>query len=654
MRKKEFEKAIRDLMSQSKEETMKQKELSEIFCDFLASPYTEDAINLIERSVLTKYKEQKPPVGLHKTFLEAAKYYRENGMYDKANRTLKAIEDTNNMNVLLQAKMEKELIKLRQATEQGEIDQEAIEEMQKLVAEDEEGTLDVAQKGKFTDYDLVTSYFKDIPVAMMNKDIFPTDMHIPTGATIRTEETQKNEETGTRNTQYIEALSAEKRLEFFKRNFSIERVRVGKDKFTGTILFEIQDSDLVIAENFYKMDREGNCLEDYGKATYILPKEATLDLIQLSRGELQEKIGAEGQIAKVRHNSETYYDRVVEKFNALQSAEYEDISVTPANLEAFQEEETKGDIDITRIPSEIGFAKIDNAEERKQEIRESNIQFLNGVNEKVGGLFYEEMIEGLVSRATYSFENVYTKKLQKEIMERLEVLEVPEEEREVEAQKVLVYMRMMKPLSMINSGHIKGEQLENILDASALEYHEAIEFYKQHQEEGLSYGEMKKGMKQYVETGEDILAKQPPKEEKKAEKNQEGKETLAENHTKEPPQELYQTLIGEEVHGEKRNKLMDMAMRFSNLMQKYEHVNRQLERANAISAMKIEEYTKALQEAKEAKEREEAARRESAQKKEQADVAEQAMLEAQSNEEEIRKEQELLQDKLSKIEELLR
>ena len=259
MKKREFEEELRRLLSLNIDETLKLHQLNSMFIEYLRSPYTDDAIKMINKSILRKYKDEEVPSELSHLYIEVVKYYRENGMYSEASEILEQVP-TYNINVVMQAKIERNLIKIRQASEEGRIDQKALESINEIVENDQDHELDTIKPGEFTEYDLLTSYFADMNVENLGTEIFPSNMTIPK------EHTGKTSGGGIfKNSQYIEALSAEKRLEFFKENFQIERVRIGKDKFMGTIIFEIKDSDLVIAENFYRTTREGECVEDYVK-----------------------------------------------------------------------------------------------------------------------------------------------------------------------------------------------------------------------------------------------------------------------------------------------------------------------------------------------------------------------------------------------------
>lgn len=681
MKKKEFEMLIRKIKSKNSNERHKLRELGDAYTKFLKSQYSDDAIKFVERYVLDKYYEEEPPIELHKVFLQAAKYYRENGMYDEAIDALSKISDSNNVSILLQAEMEKDLIRIRRSAENGEIDQEALESIQNIVQSDEEHEIETAEPGKFTEYDLLTSYFEDIPVEAMNEDIFPAGMTKPT-TTIRV---PNPDPAIPRNSKYIEALSAEKRLEFLKEKFKIERIRLGRDKFTGTIIFEIKDSDLVIAESFFRKDREGNFIEDYGKATYIIPKQAELDLIEMSRGELKEKIGKEEKVAKVNHTSEKYYERLVERFNRLQSEEYAKIdgkipgrSQNPEGTEQVEETEVASGIEeletqISSVEETMNSeqsGKENNSssrDDKKQIIRAKNEAFLNDINNNLGNIITPNIMNGLLTRASYSFENLYNKKLKNEIMARLEIMEVHEEQREAEAQKAFLYIRMTKNASMIDRGYIKGEQLDNVLDTTILEYQDAMAFYMKHKDDNLTYNELVKGMKEYIETQKDPFDKEEEivnTDEAKFEPEENGSSEKPSSELQEPStleqkpegeqERPYSPLVGENIESSKRSKTIDMATKFAGIMERYERITAKLEKANTKIAELVNQYNQAKEATKAAREQEEMAKKATQQAMEEEGVAQKAMQDAQNDAEQLQKEQAELQNKISQIEDLLR
>ena len=100
-RKKDYEILIRRIKSKNTNATQKLRELNDAYTKFLRSRYSDDAIKHVERFILNKYRYvEEPPVEIHDVFLQAAKYYRENGLYDEANDLLDRIDNSHNVNIL--------------------------------------------------------------------------------------------------------------------------------------------------------------------------------------------------------------------------------------------------------------------------------------------------------------------------------------------------------------------------------------------------------------------------------------------------------------------------------------------------------------------------------------------------------------------------
>lgn len=124
------------------------------------------------------------------------------------------------------------------------------------------------------------------------------------------------------------------RLKFFMKEFPNVEVRQGGGRFKEYCVIEIPGLDSVIVERFFKYDRNGGVSIAQGQdATYIVPKELVLDLLELSKTELKEfksvdprikslnhKKGTIGQIAEdtdeILYDSINYYRNFKNKFNS--------------------------------------------------------------------------------------------------------------------------------------------------------------------------------------------------------------------------------------------------------------------------------------------------------------------------------------------------
>ena len=466
---------------------------------------------------------------------------------------------------------------------------------------------------------------------------------------------------------YIEELSANNRLKYLVENFDIAYGRPGGGKFTGAILFEIEDSDLVIVENFWRQGKDGEPpVEDYGKATYILPKDQAMDLIQLSRGEIKAK--NDPRIRTVNHGSKEYYNNLVDRFNEAQSSQLKRIEQRTNPLKNVTGEvQSTEDISIDTIELSEETSDLGPKEQASKDsaLEITNEDFLNMINQNLGDIITPDIMNGLLKRASYSFQNLYEGKLREDIVDRLKILEVPDEDLEIEAQKVFLYIRMAKNISMINSGAIKGENLSNILDDSVIEYDKTIKFFEKHISEGLTYNEMKKAIKQFVQTGRDPFEQeeilQGTNEDVVIEDPQSTIVPTELDNINEQPQQgdeqgddILGTLLGGEVSKETKTKALDIVTRYLELLKRNEELELETERINKQLAEKKKQYELRQQATIEAQEHEKQARLATQVAMQQEELSSQELQVAQQEKEQLDREQQELKEKIAKIEDLLR
>lgn len=667
IRQKEFEKALHKARSEKNTE-FKLRKLGDTYIRYLKyanGMYSESAIKSIEKSIIRKYKGQEIPLELHKLILEAAKYYSRIGNYETAMSVLDEIINSRNVSIMMQAQYESDMIKLKQRLEQGSVDTSIIDDIRDIVKDDEEHELETATVGEFSDYDIFCSYFGDkIPTSSLSEEIFPVNMEKPKNPKIQPDIIIPGPQPGPHaHSSYIEELSANNRLKFLVENFDIAYGRTGKGKFTGAILFEIEGSDLVIVESFWRQGKDGESpVEDYGKATYILPKDQAMDLIQLSRGEIKAK--NDSRIRTVNHASKEYYNNLIDRFNDAQSAQLKSIKQQTNPLEnVIRVAQPTEDISIDTIEPSEKNSDLGQEEQTSEDstVEITNEVFLNMINQNLGDIMTPDIIEGLLKRASYSFKNLYEGKLREDIVDRLKILEVPDETLEIEAQKVFLYIRMAKNISMINSGAINGENLSNILDDSAIEYDKAIKFFEKHMSEGLSYNEMKKAIKQFVETGRDPFEQeeivQDTNEDVVIEAPQSTIAPTELDDIKEQPQEgddILCTLLGGEVSKETKTKALDVVTRYLELLKRNEELELETERINRQLSEKKKQHEIRQQATLEAQEHEKQAKLATQAAMQQEEISNQELQTAQREKEQLDKEQQELKEKIAKIEDMLR
>lgn len=670
IRQKEFEKAIQKARNDmAREPILGMRKLGETYIRFLKysnGMYSQSAIKSIEKTVIKKYEGEEIPPELHKLILETAKYYSRVGDYESAMSVLAEIINSRNVTICIQAQYEANMIRLKQDLEQGKLDTSVINDLKKNSKDDEEHVLDTVTRGEVSDYDIFCSYFGDrISIDGLSDEIFPANMQKPTNTKGNSDVVIPGPKPEIPTTSsYIEELSANNRLKFLMENFNIAYARPGEGKFTGDILFEIEGSDVVIVESFWKQGKDGQPpVEDYGKATYILPKDQAMDLIQLSRGEIRAR--KDPRIGRVEHYSKKYYTYLVERFNEVQSAQFEKVQQKTNlldNEEQVIEPEEQPNSDI--VEPQVENPNISPNEQLSDNSRTeiTNEEFLNMINQNLGGIITPDLMEGLLKRASYSFENLYVNKLKEDIVDRLKFLEVEDELLETEAQKVFLYIRMTKNISMINSGSLNGKNLSDVLDDSVVEYADGMKFFEKHIADGLSYNEMKKAIKQFIETGKDPFEQEEVLQDTSDAPSIE-EETTGVTIPSEPSQPEEQTeqdlgildaLLGKKVSKEVGIKTIGICTRFLELIKRNEELEIEAERAKNQLAEKEKQHELRQQATLQAQEQERQARLATQDAMEQEAISSQELLAAQQAKEKIDREHQELREKISQLEDMLR
>lgn len=233
---------------------------------------------------------------------QVGKFYQRNNEQDKARET-----------IYYKSKFAYYKCKIQNGEK---LTDEDMAELENLAKEDKYNILGLTQKGKITAFELFESLFDDITIDEIEQVILPiiTSHRGGIGGVINPPGPKKENE-------YESELSPEKRLEHLKTDFEIESCKIGRGRFTGTFIFKIKDSDVVIVEKFYDvMGRKNNkvIVPSYGAATYYVHKDAQIDLEQSDRSHLvemkkeEQKKDAEGTslklIASRIHKGKNYYE----------------------------------------------------------------------------------------------------------------------------------------------------------------------------------------------------------------------------------------------------------------------------------------------------------------------------------------------------------
>lgn len=673
VREKDLKNALRRASSE-KNSKIKYRKIGECMTRYLKSRFSDNAIALAERTVLNKHDDGEIPDGFGNAFLEAARYYTRNGNYDRAEELLNQISNSRNVTICLQARYELDLLKIKRQLEQGKIDEETIEDIKDVVKDDEEHELETSKVGEFSDYDFFRSYFGErIPINDLNEEIFPAVMKKPTKP--RKTSHPDGDPGDPSNYSYDEKLSANNRLKFLVENFPIASGSHGDGKFQGAILFEIEGSDLVIVENFWKKTRTGEIVEDYGKATYILPKDLSMDLTKLSRGIINAKKGEDPRIKTVSHGKKNYYNYLIERFNDSQNDELQRIEQKNNPLENAETKSRKTAEEIKEVKdtdnhkiNEINDVEnnedtiVENIEEnettintkKKKSIKKDfyveNREFLSEINTNIEEIITPEIMEGLLTRARYSFRDLYEGRLKDEIIGRLEILEVPEKNREIEAQKAFLYLRMVKNISMINSRAINGENLDKILDDTTVEYENGFEFFEKHIGDVLTYKDLKKYMKIYVETGIDPFAQPQASQDKDLDAVIDSPKDSA---TSVQYIQQEENLTSNDSEDAKKMEVLDFVAKYTEMLEKLARIEAESKRLDIQLAEKEQLYSEKQQAAIEAKAAEERAKKATIEATEQEEKSRQELENMRLEKEKLEQEKKEIEDKKSTIDSIL-
>ena len=298
MRKKEYMCKYKKCLSNDNI-LMRYMDVSGLIRYGLRRSYADVAIDYFERLDKNLDEYQPVPKELYDAYLEAGKYYEKTNKYDEALYTLRKAFKFMSVNNEFHDKFQKEfeLIELKRKIDEGKAGEKDLEEI--------------------SDYDLFKSYFGGkIPVKEISEEIFPDEMKKTTNNNQGSTTTkQDKDDKESKDNSYDESLSAVNRLNFLMDNFKISGVRIGHGKFKGAMIFEIENSDIVIVENFWRNGADGEIYEDYGKATYMFSKDQAMDLIKLSKGKIKAIDGL--KMNRVNH-SKGYYSNLMDRYSALE------------------------------------------------------------------------------------------------------------------------------------------------------------------------------------------------------------------------------------------------------------------------------------------------------------------------------------------------
>lgn len=345
-KEKEIDKAIRDnYRAVSKEEKDKYANeakskinelLERIREDNGKEEYGEEVRKLFENiRRFYMHKGTDIPIALYDIGIKMAEVYVEEDNLDAAEESL-----LSTISIIERDEERIQKVEKGNSTELKEIRKKIVEIKGLKWAKGQGKARDIAEKGqevlkKSGIRDTVSEYemFLAISEKLNIEELQGRLLQTKEGKTTR-KPSQEHPPKVKKESELPEYLSPVNRLNFFMKEFPNMEVRQGKGRFKEYCVIEIPGLDSVIVERFFKYDRNGGVSIVQGQdATYIVPKEFVLDLLELSKTELKEfksieprikslnhKKGTIGQIAEntdeIIYDSINYYRNFKNKFNS--------------------------------------------------------------------------------------------------------------------------------------------------------------------------------------------------------------------------------------------------------------------------------------------------------------------------------------------------
>lgn len=462
--------------------------------------------SVIEPWVKGTNNNEQIPRQYEEMLLKYASYTQNQGDLERTIDVLETIKESKNPRIRKKVSRQIKLIDLSQELSKGDdIDIDAIES----ITHDIENDIDSS-----TYMELISSIFgKEFSIDKLSlgelekytagKHRKPSDVDVdPVKGT------------------YPKELQAENRMKFFREEIGIApNIRFcDKGIFAGSILLEIKDTDWILVEKVINIYADGTFEpNNYGSATYILPKDKVLDLIKLQTREkvkTQLKSNEIKGIDPIQHR-EKWKNNIKDAIEQIKNVSEVQIDDTP-------EQEPIEDVETVESTQAVPPRKF-NSKNRHINNIIANREFLQDINFSLDGILTNEMIEQLIKRtSSYSFESIYNNRLKQKIFESLELLDMPKEQMETEAKKIFLVMKMTREdMSRMKSkegskGGISEEDLSYLTEQYSCYYDDALDVLKTCIEQGMDYEQTTDAMKKCILIQDIEKEKQPKKTSTKA------------------------------------------------------------------------------------------------------------------------------------------
>ena len=337
-------------------------------------------IDVIEPWVRGANVEQEVPRQYEEMFIEFARQLDESSEQEKILNMLKRIENSKNSKTQKKIRRQISLMGLTQELlKDGDIDAETVE---KYADELEENT------DNSTYAELISKLFgKEFPIEILNVEQLEK--------TLGDEGRKHREGNGTIKElkEYLKEIKVDKRLQFLIGELDVEPTGRFAEPgiFSGSILLDIKDSDMVIVERLFEIYADGSydlANQQSGKAssTYILPKDKILKMIEAEakskvRKELEKETEDEGlgKWKPIRHTS-SWMNRVKDRVEHAKEMQKEELGDTLYETSPSKEETLQVDGKNTE-------------EELSTEQLEEQLKMLKEQNEKKAQLYRKQLLK---------------------------------------------------------------------------------------------------------------------------------------------------------------------------------------------------------------------------------------------------------------------
>lgn len=359
-------------------------------------------VDVIEPWVRGENIEQEVPRQYEEMFIDFARTLDESSEREKILDMLKRIENSQNPKIQKKVKRQINLMGLTQELlKDSDIDAEAVEKYASELEENTDGN---------TYAELISKLFgKEFPIEVLNIEQLANTLG-GDGYRHRDENHPISEKK-----EYPDEIKVDKRLKFLIEELNVEPTGRFAETgiFSGSILLDIKDSDMVIVERLFEIYADGTydlANQQSGKAssTYILPKDKILKMVEAEakskvRNELEKETDDEGlgKWKPIRH-TKNWMDRVkdrVENTNNKQekmtNLEGETLEEDPKEFSIEESEELEGTIDEVLTPKNEENVPLEseNAEEElSTEQLEEQLKILREQNKKKTQLYREQLL----------------------------------------------------------------------------------------------------------------------------------------------------------------------------------------------------------------------------------------------------------------------